>query len=103
MEPASRAPRLRRFRLLPPNAALPATALNAELGAGDAAIGFEVAFAGGVHHACRQWGRRRLGVPAAGPALAVEIVAQRLLVETRLWLAGLIDIRRPEPRTVRGH
>src|SRR3977135_3409893 len=67
-----------------------------------APIGFEIALAGGVHHACRQR-RRGIAVPAAGAALGVEIIAQRLLVEARLRLPGLIHIRRPEPRTVRGH
>src|SRR3981081_3871500 len=68
-----------------------------------AAIGLEIALAGGIHHACRQRRRRRgIAVPAAGAALGVEIIAQRLLVEARLRLPGLIHIRRPEPRTVGG-
>src|SRR5947207_12283172 len=40
---------------------------------GNAAIGLEIALAGGVHDACRQRRRRRLAVPAAGLAFGVEI------------------------------
>src|ERR1019366_9930415 len=79
------------------------TGSDGQFGPGDAAVSLEIALAGGLHDACRQRRRRRLAVPAAGAALGVEIIAQRLLVETRLRLAGVIGIRRPEPRTVGGH
>src|ERR1019366_10540366 len=79
------------------------TGSDGQFGPGDAAVSLEIALAGGLHDACRQRRRRRLAVPAAGTALGVEVIAQRLLVETRLRLAGLVDIRRPEPRTVGGH
>ena len=72
-------------------------------GAGDAAIGIEIALAGGVDDGGGQRRRRGFAVPAAGAPLSVEIVAQRLLVETGLRPAGLIGIRRPEPRTIGGH
>src|SRR6202012_5009755 len=61
-----------------------------QLGPGDAAIGLQIALAGGVDDACRQRRRRGFAVPAAGVAFDVEIIAQRLLVEARLWLAGRI-------------
>src|SRR4029079_881844 len=51
----------------------------------------------------RQRRGRGVAVPAAGAALGVEVVAQRLLVEAGLRRAGLVNIRRPEPRTVGGH
>src|SRR5439155_21080393 len=78
-------------------------ALDGELTTRDAAIGLEIARAGGVYHARRQRRRRRLAVPAAAAALGVEIIAQRLLVEARLRLAWSVGIRGPEPRTVGGH
>src|ERR1041385_4211392 len=74
-----------------------------KLSAGDQAVRLEIALAGGVHDAVRQGWRRRLAVPAAGAALCVEIIAQRLLVETRLRPARRIDVRSPEPRAVRRH
>src|ERR1700722_19168532 len=77
--------------------------LNRKFAPRDPPIGFEIAFAGGLHDAWGQGRGRRIAVPAAGAALDVEIIAQRLLVETRLRLAGRVDIRRPEPRTVGGH
>src|ERR1700694_1862429 len=79
------------------------TGSGSEFATRDAAIGFEITLAGGRHHACRQRRWRRVAIPAASAALGVEIIAQRLLIETRLRLAGFIDIRRPEPRTVGGH
>src|SRR5258708_7733399 len=66
-------------------------------------IGIEIAPAGGVHDAGRQWWRRRVAIPAAGAALGIEIIAQRLFVEARLRLAGFINICCPEPRTVGRH
>src|SRR4051812_46754271 len=45
-------------------------------------IGFQIPLAGRLHHARRQRRWRGVAVPAAGAALDVEIVAQRLLVET---------------------
>src|SRR5258708_3238704 len=77
-------------------------ASDLEFAARDAAIRFEIALAGSVHHAGGQRRRRGVAVPAAGVAFGVEIITQRLLVETRLRLAGLVDIDRPEPRTVGG-
>src|SRR5438128_1257424 len=68
-----------------------------------AAIGFEIALARRVHHARRQRRSGGVAVPAAGAALRVEIIAQRLLVEARLRLAGLVGIDRPEARGIRRH
>src|SRR6266566_6111895 len=83
---------------------LPAmTGLDNEFSPRNAPISFEITLAGGIHHARRQGWRRRIAVPAAGAALGVEIVAQRLLVETRLRLAGLVGVRRPEPGAIRRH
>src|SRR5260370_24267973 len=79
------------------------TVSDAELAASNPAIGIEITLAGGVDDFGGQGWRRGVAVPAAGAALRVEIVAQRLLVEARLRLAGLVDIHRPEPRAVRGH
>src|SRR5581483_432639 len=83
--------------------ARPRPALYLEIVASDAAIGFEIAPAGRIHDAGRQWRRRRFAVPAAGATLGVEIIAQRLLVEARLRLPRFVDVGGPEPRTVRGH
>src|SRR6266436_75265 len=69
----------------------------------DPPIGFEIALAGGIHHACGQRWCWRVAVPAAGTALGVEIVAQGLLVETRLRLAGLVGVHVPKPGAVRRH
>src|SRR4051794_36862605 len=68
-----------------------------------APVRFEITLAGRIHHAGRQRRRWGVAVPAAGLALGVEIVAQRLLVEARLALAGLVYIDSPEPRRVRRH
>src|SRR5260221_2751263 len=68
-----------------------------------APVGFEIAVAGRINDAGRQRRWRGVAVPAAGFSLGVEIVAQRLLVEARLALAGLVDVDGPEPRTVGGH
>src|SRR5204862_7450273 len=74
-----------------------------ELAAGQPAIGLAVALAGGVDHAGGQPGRGCVAVPAAGMALDIEPVAQRLLVEAGLRLARPIAIGRPEARAVGGH
>src|SRR4051794_6688960 len=79
------------------------TTSNCQLMAGDAAVSLEIAFAGGVNDAGWQRWWRRFAIPAACPALDVKVVAQRLLVETRLRLTGLVRVRRPEPRTVWRH
>src|SRR5258708_6912186 len=63
------------------------TVSDLELAPGDPPIGLEIALAGGLDHACRQSRRGRVAVPAAGAALGVKVVAQRLFVETRLRLA----------------
>src|SRR6185503_16961172 len=49
----------------------------------------------------RWW--RRLAVPAPRAPDAVQVVAQRLLVEARLRAARTVPIRRPEARAVRRH
>src|SRR5947209_6639667 len=69
----------------------------------DAAIGLEVAFAGGIHDAGRQRRGWRVAVPPPGAALRVEVVAERLLVEARLRLTWLVHVLRPESRTVGCH
>src|SRR5262249_2946540 len=51
----------------------------------------------------RQRRRRGIAIPAAGAALGVKIIAQGLLVETRLRLAGLVGVHRPEAGAVRRH
>src|SRR3981081_2442335 len=79
------------------------TALDAQLTPRNPSIRFQIPFLARAPHARRQRRRRGVAVPAAGATLGVEIVAQRLLVETRLRLAGLVDVDRPEPRTVGGH
>src|SRR5437868_12985700 len=56
-------------------------------------IGLHIALAGRVDHASRQRRRWRIAVPAAGAPLGVEIIAQWLLVEARLQLAWLVNIR----------
>src|SRR5882762_8462613 len=55
-----------------------------EFGTGEAAIGVEIALAGRLHHAVGERRGRRFAVPAAGAPPGIEIIAQRLLVETRL-------------------
>src|SRR5882757_9650005 len=79
------------------------TRLSLQLMPRHAPVGFEIALAGRIDHAGRQRRRRAVAVPAPGFPLGVEIVAQRLLVEARLALAGLVDVDGPEPRTVRCH
>src|SRR4029077_2365885 len=79
------------------------TNLDTQLPARDAPIRFQIALAGGVHDMCGQRRRWRIAVPAAGAALGIEMVAQRLLVETRLRPAGLVGVGRPEARGVRRH
>src|SRR3974390_3546999 len=69
----------------------------------DAPESFEIALAGGIHDAFRQRWRRRIAVPAAGAALRLEIIAQRLLVEACLRPAWLPGVGCPEARTVGGH
>src|SRR6476659_9050234 len=78
------------------------TGSNRKLASRHPPVRLEIALARRLHHACRQWRGRGVAVPAAGAAFGVEIVAQRLLVETRLRLAGLVDDR-PEPRAVWRH
>jgi len=48
--------------------------LDLQLGAGDAAIGVEIAPAGGVDDLGGQSGRRGFAVPAAGAAFGIEII-----------------------------
>src|SRR3954463_1976202 len=78
-------------------------ASDRKVSAGDQPVRLEIALAGGIDHAVRQWRRRGVAVPAAGGPLDVEIIAQRLLVEARLRPARRVDIRRPEPRAVGSH
>ena len=74
-----------------------------QLGTGQPAIGFEVALARRVDDLGRQLRRRRLAVPAAGMALDIEPVAQRLLVEAGLRPALGVTVERPEARRIRRH
>src|SRR4051812_147076 len=74
-----------------------------QIATGDASIGLQIALAGGLDDAGGQRRRRRFAVPAPGTTLRLEIIAQRLLVETWLRLAGLVPVSRPETRTVRCH
>src|SRR6187401_2297414 len=76
---------------------------NREISPRHPAIRFQIALARGVDDAGGQRWRRGVAVPAAGAALGVEVVAQRLLVEARLRLAGFVDVDGPEPRTVWSH
>src|SRR5262245_21660171 len=78
-------------------------ASNLQLAPRHAPIRLKIALARRLHHAGRQRRRRRVAVPAAGAALAVEIIAQRLLVEAWLRLTGLVEVDRPEARRVRRH
>src|SRR5437016_1938643 len=84
-------------------ALLAMTGLDCEFTSRHPPKSLQVALAGGVDDAGRQRRGRGVAVPAAGAALGVEIVAQRLLVEARLRLAGLVDVHCPESRTVGGH
>src|SRR5262245_56018051 len=79
------------------------TALDYELLPRDPPVGLQITLAGGVDDMCGQKWRRGVAIPAAGAALGVEIVAQRLLVKTRLRPAGLVGIDGPEARRIRRH
>src|SRR5436305_1085922 len=79
------------------------TVLDLQVAPGYPPIRFEIPLARRIDHAVRQRWRRGVAVPAAGAALRVEIVAQRLLVEGWLRPAGLVDVGGPEPRAVRRH
>src|SRR5581483_9366737 len=76
---------------------------NPQLPPRHAPIRLEIAPARRLHHARWQRRGRRVTVPAAGAAFRVEIVAQRLLVETRLWPARDVVADRPEARGIRRH
>src|SRR5689334_12227673 len=56
-----------------------------------------------LHYVGRKRGRRRLAIPSSRATLAIEIVAQGLLVEAWLRAAGRVLVRGPEPRAVRRH
>src|ERR1700736_4086610 len=79
------------------------TGLNLEFAVRHPPISLEIKLARCVDDARGQGWRRGVAIPAADVALGVEIVAQRLLVETRLRLAGFVDVDRPETRAVRRH
>src|ERR1700689_5103564 len=79
------------------------TASNCKLTPRNPAISLEITLAGGVNDLGGQWRRRCIAVPAAGAALGVEIIAQRLLVEARLRPARRVGIRGPEPGAVGRH
>src|SRR5579864_1936846 len=79
------------------------TESDRQLPTSDAPVRLEIAPAGRLDDARRQRRCWRIAVPAAGAALGVEMVAQRLLVETRLRPAGLVGIDRPEAQRVRRH
>src|SRR5688572_30202133 len=68
--------------------------------AGDALERIEVPPARRVHHSGREPRRRRLAVPSPRAAFAVEVVAQRLLVEARLRPSGCVALGGPETRAV---
>src|SRR4051812_35302004 len=67
----------------------------------DAAECVEITSAGRVNDRRWQRRRRRFAVPLADLPLAIEIIAQGLLVEARLSATRRVRIRRPEPRAVR--
>src|SRR6476620_2599448 len=67
---------------------------------GDATEGVEVATTRRLHDLRWKRRRRRLPIPAAGPPLSVEIVAQGLLVEARLRPARLVLLGRRETRAI---
>src|SRR3989449_1459605 len=66
----------------------------------DQSVRLEVPLARRPDHLRRQRRGRRVAVPLAFLLQAGEIIAQRLLVEARLALAGPVAVRRPEPRGV---
>src|SRR5687767_11337653 len=68
----------------------------------DQPVRLEVALARRVDDGLGQGRRWSVTIPPARPALAVQVVAQRLLVEARLSTAGLVAIGRPEPGAVGG-
>src|SRR2546430_11300893 len=70
--------------------------------AGDPEVRLEITLARRPHYLRRQGRRRRDAVPLALLFQAREVVTQRLLVEARLALAGLIAVRGPEARRVGG-
>src|SRR5262249_5047055 len=76
---------------------------NSELFSRYAPERFQIALAGGVHHAGRQGRRRGLAIPATGAALGVGIIAQGLVVEGWLRPAWLGAVDRPEAGRVRRH
>jgi hypothetical protein len=64
--------------------------------AGDALIGFPILVPRPGDHVGGQRGRGRLLVPTD----ALEVVADELLIERRLRLAGRVEVRGPEPRRI---
>src|SRR5262249_39432437 len=66
-------------------------------------IRFQITLARRVHHARRKRRCGRIAVPSSGAALGVEIIAQGLLVETRLGPTGLVGIDGPKAGGVRRH
>src|SRR4051812_28846128 len=71
-----------------------------ELSSGDASKRIQVAGAGRQDDGRGQARRRGFPIPLAPLAFAIEIVAQRLLVEAWLAAAWLVRVRRPETRAV---
>src|SRR3954466_10339753 len=67
---------------------------------GDSLEGIEISITRRVDHPGGEWGRRRLTIPPARATLAIEIVAERLLVEARLRPARRVDVGGPEARAV---
>src|SRR2546423_12763186 len=76
--------------------------VSVEPGAGEAMIDAEVALARRVDHFFRQSRWRIVAIPSSRAPLSFEIVAQWLLVETRLPMSRLVNVRGPETRAVRG-
>src|SRR5688500_756608 len=69
---------------------------RSERRAGQAREHVEVARARGVDHVLGQRRGRCLAVPSPRTTLGVEVIAQRLLVEARLWSAGRVARGIPE-------
>src|SRR2546426_663732 len=67
-----------------------------------AAVRIQVALARGAHHLGRERRRRRVPVPPLLLLQVGQIVAQRLLVEARLALAGPVAVGGPEAGRVGG-
>src|SRR5579862_3167032 len=71
-----------------------------QLFTGDPPVGIEVPHAGGFDDLRGKRWRRRVSVPAASLSLAIEIIAERLLIEAGLRLSRCVLIGGPKSRAV---